>query len=588
MAAAKLNQIEPEPVQYQPRQSGWNTYDGRPGDDFNSRTDVREILKAHGWQYLGTDAVNEKWRRPGKDKGGLSATLRKEDQRFYIFSSNAAPFEPSKTYLPFAVYALLDCRGDYEKAARQLSKQGFGKPLEAQTQDDSGVDISGILGQDPKPEPTPVAKTTDPEPTADAKPTKDKADPGLIPDSYFYEVPGFINAYMKHCVGTAPYKRPGMAFCGAMACLSFLTGRKVKSPAGIRPNLYILGVAGSGGGKDWARKINGDIFDFVGASACLGKDFASGEGLEDKLAQNLCMLFQNDEMDSLLQCIKGGQDGRYDRLMSSLLSLYTSSDSVIPMRAKAGMESGTVIRQPHLALFGTATTENFYGAFNERMLTNGLFSRMMIIDMGEKRGRFNQPGDREAIPEKIKDDAKFWMEKATGFDGNLTWENPSPIVVPYSGQAGDILLKFQWRTDEYYEKAKDEVTRVAWTRAGENARKLALLYACSEDAQNPRISEKAAQWAMRFVEHQIKRQLYQVSVYYAESPFHKLCLKIIDRVRKAPGQKLSRGKLLRAMHIKAREMDELEDTLEQMGYVEIVQEFTAKRPTTIYKYKGHE
>ena len=567
-AASYFDEIETEPEQYKPR-SAATQYDGRPGDDYNARADVREILRLYGWTYLGADSVNERWRRPGKDKGSLSATLRTEDQRLYVFSSNAAPFEPGKSYLPFAVLTLLEYQGDYERAASQLSRQGYGQPMTPQS--DNDVDISGITN-----------------PPAKSKPVKDTNDPGLIPEEYFYEVPGFIHEYMKHCVDTMPYKRAGMAFCGAMACLSWLTGRKVKSPAGIRTNLYILGIAGSGGGKDWARKINGDIFEHVGASSCLGKDFASGEGLEDKMLQNLCMLFQTDEIDAMLQCIKSGKEGRYERLMASLLSFYTSSDSIVPMRAKAGQDASAVIKQPHLTLFGTATTENFYGAFNERMLTNGLFSRMMIIDMGDDRGMFHQPGDRENIPEAIKEAALFWNAKALQYGGNLSWENPQPVTVPYSGNAGQILMDFQRQTDGYYRNAADEVTRVAWTRAGENARKLALLYACSESHTCPQISEVAATWAMKFITHQIKRQLYKIGIHYADSPFHKLCLKAVERIRRERDGTITRSTLSKYMKVKPKELDDIINALEDQERIESMLTGLAGkgRPARIYRLLG--
>ena len=39
---------------------------------------------------------NEHWQRPGKKGDGTSATLK--DGSFYVFSSNASPFEPEKSY----------------------------------------------------------------------------------------------------------------------------------------------------------------------------------------------------------------------------------------------------------------------------------------------------------------------------------------------------------------------------------------------------------------------------------------------------------------------------------------------------------
>ncbi len=96
----------------------------RPGDDFNRRGDVGEILRAHGWiQAKGGE--NEYWRRPGKESG-TSATLK--DRVFYVFSSNAAPFEPNRGYSPFAVYAMLNHGGDFQAASRSLRLSGYGDP----------------------------------------------------------------------------------------------------------------------------------------------------------------------------------------------------------------------------------------------------------------------------------------------------------------------------------------------------------------------------------------------------------------------------------------------------------------------------
>lgn len=110
----------------------------RPGDDFNARGDVRDVLRRHGWT-LAREGDNEHWRRPGKS-AGTSATLR--DGVFYVFSSNAPPFEPQRGYTPFAVYAMLEHGSDWSKAASALRAEGFGSAPQT-----SGVDLSGLVTQ---------------------------------------------------------------------------------------------------------------------------------------------------------------------------------------------------------------------------------------------------------------------------------------------------------------------------------------------------------------------------------------------------------------------------------------------------------
>jgi len=120
-----------------------------PGEDFNRRGDVKALLEKHGWKYLYHKNDNDYFRRPGKTSGGCSASLK--DRTFFVFSSNATPFEAWKSYSPFAVYAHLEHYGDYSFAARDLASQGYGDPL---PEPDGKVDISAIV----------APKTKEPEP----------------------------------------------------------------------------------------------------------------------------------------------------------------------------------------------------------------------------------------------------------------------------------------------------------------------------------------------------------------------------------------------------------------------------------------
>ncbi|MCK4601390.1 MAG: DUF927 domain-containing protein [Phycisphaerae bacterium] len=121
---AQLMEVERELVE-KPRPRSKQHGEGLaqlPGDDYNARGDIRPLLEKQGWQ-LSVEGDNEHWTRPGKD-GGTSATFN--GQTFFVFSSNAPPFEANQGYSPFAVFALLEADGDYERAAALLRKQGFG------------------------------------------------------------------------------------------------------------------------------------------------------------------------------------------------------------------------------------------------------------------------------------------------------------------------------------------------------------------------------------------------------------------------------------------------------------------------------
>jgi hypothetical protein len=95
----------------------------RPGDIFNERGDIRPILQKHGWIEARGRGDYDHWTRPGKDRG-ISASLI-DRKIFYIFTTNAPPFEEKTAYAPFSVYTLLEHGGDFEAAARELKKEGY-------------------------------------------------------------------------------------------------------------------------------------------------------------------------------------------------------------------------------------------------------------------------------------------------------------------------------------------------------------------------------------------------------------------------------------------------------------------------------
>jgi hypothetical protein len=504
----------------------------RPGDDFNRRGDVRAVLAQHGWVRV-KGGENEYWRRPGKESG-TSATLKACENGlvFYVFSSNASPFEPGQPYSAFAVYALLNHGGDWAQAASSLRLSGYGG--DSLADNTAGTNISAIERMSVAPGACPSDNghgAADSADHGDHRP--DIPDPGPIPEHLFH-VPGLVERVMDFTLANAPYPNVGLAFCGAMALQSYLCGRKVCDAGDLRPNIYLLALASSGTGKDFPRKVNSRVLFEIGHVAALGDKFASGEGIQDALARTPAMLFQNDEMDGVLRQINLDRENKRESIPNILLTLYTSANDVYPMRVKAGQKEASHIDQPHLTLFGTATPQYFYESLSQRMLTNGFFARLIIVDIG-KRGEGQTPGSARNLPEAILRTAQWWAEFQPGSHrANLLEVHPEPRVVPCTPEAAEAVSSLRRQTEDEYDQAharNDEVARVAWSRTHENAKKLALIYACSANHEDPVIDMPAVEWASAFAMHQTRRQLYLAANYVATTEFEGLCKKALRFLR---------------------------------------------------------
>lgn len=95
----------------------------KPGEIYNddptSIQETKSILRNIGWKEVGKGY----WRRPDK-KNGVSATFgRVGKNKFYVFSSNADPFEPETSYSMFAVKTIIEFGGNYSDCAKALAER---------------------------------------------------------------------------------------------------------------------------------------------------------------------------------------------------------------------------------------------------------------------------------------------------------------------------------------------------------------------------------------------------------------------------------------------------------------------------------
>ncbi len=422
---------------------------------------------------------------------------------------------------------------------------------------------------------------------AEATPPPAPDDPGLIPPEAL-RVPGFVGEVMDYCLATAPYPSQTLSFCGALALQAFLAGRKVRDPGDNRTNMYLLGLAHSSSGKDWPRKINARVLQAIGLGTGLGDRLASGEGVQDALHGTPSMLFQTDEIDGLLQSINRARDARFESIMGTLLTMYSASNSIFPMRRKAGQNEPAVIDQPCLVLFGTAIPNHYYAALSERMLTNGLFARMLILESGP-RGEGQEPTVSE-LPERVLAAAKWWSDLRPG-PGNVANTHPTPRVVPQTDEARALLVELRRAAEQAYGEAegrRDAVATTVWGRASEQTRKLALIYAISENHTEPAIGVEAVRWASRLVMHQTRRMLFMAANHAAETPFDQLALRAMRKLREAPDRSLSHSVLLKRMKMDSRSFHDLIDTLVQRGDVLAESAATAGRSALIYRLAEKE
>ena len=447
------------------------------------------------------------------------------------------------------------------------------------------VDISGILQQ---------GKHADEPESKDV--AEDFSDPGKLKEKLLH-IPGFVDELTEFSLSCAPKPNRVLSFCGALAFLSYIVGRNVTDERNNRPNIYLVALANSGVGKEQPRRINMTVATATDPGLCdgLADSFASGEGLEDALFINPTMLFQVDEMDTLLNSMKS-KDSRAEGLIEKMLRIFTASASTYKLRTRAmprgelsklketrrnGGRSADVIHNPYLVIFGTAIPQLFYQALDQRLLTNGLTARCLIIEAGE-RGRKNR-AKLISVPESIIRTVKVIL--SYGGEGNLVSLNPAPMVIGTTPEADAMLDELDDKYDEIYAKydrAKALVPMSFWARAFEKVCKLAQLYAISANAASPVIDLNAVLWASRFVEFLTEQTLFLTHSYSYENPFDEKCQKALRYIREAGGE-YRHGALLKRLHESADVFRKIIDTLKENGSIVEIAEKTGNKSSRVYR-----
>jgi len=420
------------------------------------------------------------------------------------------------------------------------------------------VDLSGFA---------PRRHTSDDEQGSAGPPSMRPPDPGPFPEALL-RVPGLIEQVVEYNLATATRPQPVLALAAAICLQAVLAARKVRDERGNRTNLYCVGIAPSGAGKDHARKVNKNALFQAGMNTHEGnEDLASDAGLVTAVEQQPAILFQIDEFGRFLRTIGDPKKAPHlFNVLTALMKLYSSADTVFRGKAYADKKRNKVIDQPCVCCYGTTVPEHFFESLTADSLSDGFIARLLVFEASATPPR--QRAAATPVPEPILEVARWWGDFKPG--GNLRGEHPEPLVIAATPEAGQVFDALAATVDA--ELAKDGEGRSLWARAEEKACRLALVYACSACREKPAIDEDAARWACGLSEYLTRRMLFVCHEWVAEGLFDAKQKRVLRIIRRAGGS-IGRSELCRrTQSFTQRERQEVIDNLLETG--QITQETT--------------
>jgi hypothetical protein len=330
-------------------------------------------------------------------------------------------------------------RRKVEQADKETSDRGY-LLTDQHREEFPGIDISGLL-------------RTGTNTSLVCRSIKSPIEQSALPEGVLRPA-GTIGEIIDYTLRTSLYPQPELALAGALAIMATITGRKITDPLGTRTNLYVLGLAPSGSGKEQARKTNKSLLHLSGGASFIGPErIASHAGLVSTLAIRPCTLFQLDEIGRMMATLKNPSKSPYLYNISSvLMQLYGSSDTVWIGDAYGDPKKNPCIDQPHPVIYGTSVPESFWHSLTAENVTDGLLGRMLPIESTAGYVDPQTPDHSEV--------------------------HPSPIVANYSGDAMD---RFHGHMAAIAARRKfdDKQAAALWSRSAGKAGKLALIFAAS-------------------------------------------------------------------------------------------------------------
>lgn len=377
---------------------------------------------------------------------------------------------------------------------------------------------------------------------------------------------GLIHDIATYILETSRRPLPGLAIAAATAFVGVLAGRKFQSPTGLGTNLYFVGLAESGSGKEHARKCIKNIAHAAGCGILMGGEtIASGAGLRSSLVEHPARLFQLDEFGLMLEGLNSKSAGSYQKdIITTFMRLYSAYGSIDygTEYSDKKMRKRDDIESPCCVLYGTSTHQTFYNALTGGDGASGQIARMLVINESMRRPD-RQDGHAKPIPEELIQKVRALFDWKNTSEGPLAQFFPKIVPMKASVQEAFDLLD-----DSMTDKMVTSESRSVYARVNENAIKLALTFAVARDFDNPIIDEYAFAWGRDLALWCANTLMEQFNDYVSDTDHGKIIKKMLLHIKRAGSKGISgRDLLVKMQEIRQRDRDEIIKTLLDIGHV---------------------
>ena len=407
---------------------------------------------------------------------------------------------------------------------------------------------------------------------------------------------GVLGDLVNYMLATARRPQPELSLAASLCAVGALMGRKYRTETNLRSNLYIIGVAESGSGKNHSREIVNELFIEAGVGQYLGGNkVASGAGLLTALYRQPALILQIDEFGMFLQAAADRRRSprHITEILDNMTELFTSAGGIFlgaEYANRDGKNERRDINQPCLCVYGTSAPVHFWAALQSSNVVDGSLARFIIIHCTDDYPEENDAAGIRKAPPGLLDRLKLIAAGGgRGPAGNLCGmtTDPStavdPMIVPMDTQARDIFRALSRDMTVRLREAAGTVFIPILARIAENAAKVALIRAVSADPMAPVIRGEDAEWSIAFIRSCADRTMTEVERRVADNDVERNHKRVMEIIRAAGPAGLTKNDLVRrTQFLDKRPREEVITSLVEAGMVATAMRPSATKPTMMF------
>jgi hypothetical protein len=406
-----------------------------------------------------------------------------------------------------------------------------------------------------------------------------------------FTLDGVMREMYDYMVATAKYPQPVLALGATIATLGTLAGRRYATESGLRTNVYIVGLAESGSGKNHQLECikqllaAANLLHFLG-----GSKIASGAGLIAAVTKQPAILYALDEFGEVIKHMTARNAAQHKAEILSILtefyscanSFFLGTDYANPDRPRQ------TIASPNLCLYGTTAPRKFWTALESSNVDDGSLARFIVLKLAEAYPDEQPlPLEKEVPPSLIAGLQAIAAGGSMGA-GNLCGLAPiadsRPLVVQATPEAKALLKALGREKREAMRDAQGTELAPILARVEENAAKCALIRAVASNPAAPVIDEAAAKWAIGFVSHAADDMIGGLKRHVADNEIERSYKRVLNIVEEAGPNGIRKTHLGRRLQwLKPRERNEILASLVETEQLVTEIRVGTGRPVTIYR-----